>query len=54
MNTNATLQLAPKLAEAVLSGDEKAARILAADLKAACEEPQTFSAWTPHNQRAAR
>jgi hypothetical protein len=54
MNVTPVLSPAPKLAEAVLSGDEKAARILAADLKAACEEPQAFSPWSLHNQRAAR
>jgi hypothetical protein len=30
---------------------DKRMTILAADLKAACEAPQTFRAWTPHNAR---
>lgn len=51
MNTNATLSLAPKLAQAVLDDDWKAAVILAADLKAALAEPQPVAPWTPHNQR---
>jgi hypothetical protein len=30
---------------------DKRMTILAADLKAACDSPQTFRAWTPHNAR---
>lgn len=29
-------------------------RVLAADLKAACEEPQPFAPWTPFNQRGVK
>lgn len=53
MNVAATLSLAPKLADAVLSGDEKAARILAADVKAAHAEPNAIRPWTPFNPRNA-
>lgn len=53
MNINPVLKLAPQLAQAVLDDEWKAALILAADLKAACEEPQTFRAWTPHCPRNA-
>ena len=30
---------------------DKRATVLAADLKAACEAPQTLQPWTPHNPR---
>lgn len=46
---NAVLRLAPQLAQAVLDDEWKAALILAADLKAAHQEPQKFTPWTPHN-----
>ena len=53
MNSTAVFTLSRSLMEAVLSGDEKAAAIIAADLKAAFAEEQTFAPWTPHNQRSA-
>lgn len=53
MDLNGVLDLAPKLAAAVLAEDDYAARILAADLKAAHEAEQTFSPWTPWNPREA-
>jgi len=44
---NAVLRLAPQLAQAVLDDDWHAALILAADLKAAHEQEQTFAPWSP-------
>lgn len=53
MNLNPTIQLARLLADDVLSGDDKSARIRAADLKAALEEPQPVAPWTPWNSRSS-
>ena len=49
MDLPAVLKLAGPLAEAVLAKDDHASRILAADLKAAFDAPQTFKRWTPHS-----
>lgn len=53
MNQTAVISLARQLANAVLAGDEKSARILAADLDAAWKEQQTLKPWTPWSQRAS-
>lgn len=42
-----------KLTDFVVMALDKRAGILAADLKAACEGPQAFTPWTPHNPRSA-
>ena len=64
MDLNPTIKLAPQVAEAALTLEalltdgasdlvvmraRKELRVKAADLKAACEAPQGFSPWTPHN-----
>lgn len=68
MNQNAILTLGPKLASEYLALDaliaqgapefsimqaRKRCRILAADLKAAHEEKQPVTPWTPWNPRAS-
>jgi len=62
MDISPTLKLSPKVANAALALEallangapdlavmraRKELRVMAADLKAACEAPQTFRKWTP-------
>lgn len=66
MDLNPTIKLAPQVAEAALALEalltdggsdlavmraRKELRVMAADLKAACEARQHFQPWTPHNPR---
>ena len=48
-DSNAVAKLYPQLFQAVLADEWRRAVILAADLKAAHEQEQTFAPWTPHN-----
>lgn len=53
-DSNAVAKLYPQLFEAVLADEWKRAVILAADLKAAHEQPQRFTAWSPFSPRNAK